>query len=107
MAYRLIQKFVETLGDHPPVITIGSFSPFIIETPWVKDLFNILMIHRGRKAVLAWDENLYHQCSEGMFRKYVEKKVSKSLLTKLMKSLTQTGDFSEDLKIELLKIVSR
>ena len=37
----------------------------------------------------------------------VEKKVSKSLLTKLMKSLTQTGDFSEDLKIELLKIVSR
>lgn len=83
MAYKLIQKFVNMLGDHSPTIILGPITPLILQVPWSKDPdtpLTLFGINRGRESLEVVDEYYYHLLCENRFREYVQKKISKKEL---------------------------
>src|SRR3989344_791123 len=77
MTYKLIKKFFMELHGHEPVVLTGPFTPFIVLTPWVQNIVDVLMIQRGRESLIAFDEHLYRLCGENRLRQYLAKEVSK------------------------------
>ena len=85
MAYKIIQKFVDMLGDHHVATFTGPLTPLLLQIPWSKNPaipIITLAIHRGRETLVAVDEHYYHLSCEERFRQYFEKRVSKEELEK-------------------------
>jgi len=83
MAYKLIEEFNKDLNGHDIATFTGALSPLLVTVPWSRNPeipITTICISKGEELHLIADEYYYHLCSEDVFRKYVEKKVTKKEL---------------------------